>query len=149
MNLLQEIKAIPSGRKELRNFGIVFAAVGAIIGGCLMWNHWDKEGTIAGYTKPYYFFGGGGVFLLLGLLLPVVLLPLQKVWMMLAALLGWVMTRLILSVMFFIAFTGMRCLGTIFGHRFLELKADPSATSYWISRKTQPPRTVQNYERQF
>ena len=145
MNLLQEIKAIPSGRKELRNFGITFAVVGAVIGGCLMWNNRLAEA----YTTHLFFFGAGGVFLLLGLLMEKALLPLQKVWMLLAALLGWVMTRVILGAMFYIAFTGMRCLGTIFGQRFLELKADPSATSYWIPRKTQPPRTVQNYERQF
>ncbi len=145
MSILAEIKAIRSGPGELRKFGITFAVVGALIGGWLLWKHRQE----AEYTRHYFFLGGGGVFLLLGLLVPIVLKPLQKVWMTLAVLMGWVMTRLILSLLFFIGFTGMRCLGTIFGNRFLELKADPSATSYWIPRKTQPPRTVQNYERQF
>ena len=140
MSILQEIKDIRSGPKELRKFGITFAVVGAIIGSWLLYKH---------RPAAPYFLGGGGVFLLLGLLVPVVLKPLQKVWMTLAVLMGWVMTRVILSVLFFIGFTGMRGLGTIFGHRFLEKKADPSAATYWIPRKTQPPRTVQNYERQF
>ena len=140
MSILQEIKDIRSGPKELRKFGITFAVVGAIIGSWLLYKH---------RPAAPYFLGGGGVFLLLGLLVPVVLKPLQKVWMTLAVLMGWVMTRVILSLLFFIGFTGMRGLGTIFGHRFLEKKADPSAATYWIPRKTQPPRTVQNYERQF
>ena len=145
MSILQEIKDIRSGPKELRKFGITFAAVGVVIGICLLW----KNRHVEAYTRHFFFFGGGGVFLLLGLLLEIALLPLQKVWMTLAVLMGWVMTRVILSLLFFIGFTGMRGLGTIFGHRFLEKKADPSAATYWIPRKTQPPRTVQNYERQF
>lgn len=145
MSILDEIKAIRSSFKELRKFGIIFAVAGAVIGGWLMWKH-RHDGD---YTRHYYFLGGGGVFLLLGLLVPTVLLPLHKVWMTLAVLMGWVMTRVILSLLFFIGFTGMRCLGTVFGHRFLELKADPSAATYWIPRKAQPPRTVENYERQF
>ena len=145
MSILKEIKAIRSGRNELRKFGIVFAVAGAVIGGWLLWKHRHA----ADYTRHYFFLGGGAVFLLLGLAVPAVLKPLQKVWMTLAVLMGWVMTRLILSLLYFIVFTGMRGLGAIFGQRFLELKSDPAATTYWIPRTQHPPRTVENYERQF
>lgn len=145
MSILHEIKAIRSTPRDLRNFGIVFAVAGAVIGGWLMWKHRHD----ASYTLHYYFLGGGAVFLLLGLAVPKVLQPLQKVWMTLAVLMGWVMTHLILSLLFFIGFAGMRALGALFGKRFLELKPDPAATTYWLPRTTRPPRTVENYERQF
>ena len=82
MSILQEIKDIRSGPKELRKFGITFAVVGALIGAVLWYKH--RQHLDAPNYAPY-FLGGGGIFGLLGALVPVVLKPLQKVWMTLAA----------------------------------------------------------------
>ena len=75
MSILQEIKDIRSGPKDLRKFGLTFAVVGAVLGSWLLYKH---------RPAAPYFLGGGGVFLLLGLLVPVMLKPLQIAWMTLA-----------------------------------------------------------------
>jgi len=140
MSILAEIKAIQSSPKELRKFGVTFAVVCAVVTGFLLYKN---------HPAAMYYLGAGVAFLFLALLLPLALKPLQICWMALAVVMGWVMTRVILSILFFIVITSMRCIGMVFRYRFLELKADPSATTYWIPRKSQPPRTVENYERQF
>ena len=102
-------------------------AVGlGLIGGYLFW----KE-------SEYYrhLFGATAVFLLSGLTLPVVWMPIHKVWMTLSILLGWVMTRLILSILFYLVFTPVGLLFRLFGKRFLKTETDKSAGTYWITRE--------------
>ena len=137
--LLEEIKNIKSERRDLRNFGLSVGIVLVLIG-LLLWY----------YARGAYpcFLIAGAVLVLSGLALPSVLKPLQKAWMALAVTLGFVMTRLILSLLFFLVFTPMRFIGRLTGHRFLDLKIDKNAASYW--RYRQPEDTVkENLEKQF
>lgn len=90
----------------------------------------------------------GLLFILSSLLFPVILRPFNKIWMSLAIILGWIMTRIILSILFYFALTSLRFIAMIFNKRFLNLKIDPSADTYWEKREKKPfdPST---YERQF
>jgi hypothetical protein len=65
-----------------------------------------------------------------------------------AIILGWIMTRVILSILFYFALTSLRFIAMIFNKRFLNLKIDHSAHTYWEKREKKPfdPST---YERQF
>lgn len=62
--------------------------------------------------------------------------------------LGWVMTRVILALVFYLVLTPIALLGRAFGEQFLHLKKSPESTSYWV-RKSEPPRQKSDYERQF
>lgn len=139
MIILDQINNIESGKKDLRNFGIIMAVALSLIGSYLFW----KESN-------YYphIFGIAVAFLLLGLLLPVVLKPVHKVWMTISILLGWVMTRLILSVLFYLLVTPMGLLFRLFGKRFLNTKIDKDAESYWVMREESASKK-EDYERQF
>lgn len=79
---------------------------------------------------------------------PSVLKPLQKAWMTLAVILGWIMTRVILSILFYLVFTAIGGISRLLGKQFLDLKIDPSINSYWIKRE---PKTFNKsgYEKQF
>jgi hypothetical protein len=138
--LLDEIRGIDSSRRELRKFGFVMAGALAVIGGLLLWR-----------GKPYYpyFFGCSVVFTALGALLPTVLLPIQKAWMTLAVILGWIMTRVILCVLFYLVLTPMGLLMRLFGKDILNMKMErDSASSYWIPRQTDESEE-RDYQRQF
>ena len=111
--LLEEIKSIKSGRKELKSFGIVIAVALAILGGLLFWK---EKGSYP------YFLVGSGAFLLCGLLLPTVLKPFHKVWMALAVVLGWIMTRVILTVLYYLMMTPIGLCGRLFGKAFLDVQ---------------------------
>ena len=104
--LFEEIKNIKSDKRDLRNFGLVIGAALLIIGGLLFWKEKDT------YS---YFFVIAGVFAACGLVAPKVLKPLQIVWMTLAVIMGFFMTRLILSVLFYIVFTLIGGIPRLFG----------------------------------
>jgi len=137
--LLEEIKNIKSGKKELRNFGITFGLILGLLGVVFLWRGKDYYN---------YFIILSLVFFLSGLVLPFLLKPVQKAWMTFAVILGWFMTRFILSILFYVVFTSTRLIAGLFGRQFLDLKMDNSKKSYWNYRKTREFKKS-DYERQF
>jgi len=127
--LLEEIKNIKSGRKELRSFGLTFGVISTLAGIIMLW----KSNSLYPYT-----FCGAALFLLLSLLMPLSLIPLQKIWMTLAAVLGFFMSRLILTVLFYLILTPVSLTARLLGKRFLELKPDSCLSTYWNKRERNP-----------
>lgn len=137
--ILEEIKNIKSEKKDLRDFGITFGVILGILAGALWWKGKDTYAIFAMLSVAFFFFG---------LVLPRLLKPLQKAWMTFAVILGWVMTRFILSVLFYVVFTSIGGILRLFGKKFLGLKRDKSKKSYWIYRE-QVPFDRERYEKQF
>ena len=127
--LLDDIRSIKSARKDLRNFGLTVGIALGVISGMLWW--WEKP--------PYpYFLAVGVTLVMLGLAVPQLLKPLQKAWMTLAVILGWVMTRVILFAFFYFAFTLVGLIGRIFGKQFLSIKGKVDKSSQWNYRRQEP-----------
>src|SRR5664280_1347002 len=134
-----EIKNIKQSPKDLRKFGLTVGTVLLVIAFFLIWKHKPSQ---------LYFLYIGGFLVLAGFLFPSILRPLNKVWMTLAVLLGWIMTRVILSLLFYLVITPISLIARISGKHFLDLKIDKSRASYWEKRKNVPSSPV-DYERQF
>jgi hypothetical protein len=137
--IVEEIRNIKSAKKDLRQFGITIAVVLGLLGGWLLWR--DRDGSSLVLIAA-------AVFLFLGCALPQLLKPFHKLWMTLAVLLGWLMTRVILIILFFLVVTPIGLLARLFGKDFLNRKFERKATSYWIPRKTAVSEK-KDYERQF
>ena len=137
--IAEEIRNIKSDKSDLRKFGITMGIILTLLGGLFLWRE-------KGYF--IYFFILAATFIIPGLVLPAALRPAHKGWMTLSILLGWVMTRVILSVLFYLVVTPTRCLARLFGKQFLDLKIDNNIESYWIQREKQPLNKT-DYERQF
>jgi hypothetical protein len=137
----EEIKKIPLDRKALRNFGLLMASVLLLAGGWLWWK--------SAVTWPWVL-GTAALLALSGLIVPAALKPFYKGWMILALIMGWVMTRVVLTLVYYFVLTPIGFLGRIFGEQFLQLKLKRSGgtTSYWV-RRSGPPREKSDYERQF
>jgi hypothetical protein len=125
--------------KEIRNFGLLFAALGVFAGAFMVWKE-NHNFWIA--------FGLAGIFLLTGLLLPRLLGPFYRVWMRFAGLLAWVNTRVLLTVFFFVVLTPIALMMKLFGKDLLNQKFDRSAQSYWVKR-TGPGTDKESYEHLF
>ena len=78
----------------------------------------------------------------------VVLRPIQRAWMAFAIVLGWVMTRVILVVLFYVGITPIALIARLVGKRFLDLRFEPARASYWIPRPA-PDRGKERYKSQF
>ncbi|HEY6906518.1 MAG TPA: hypothetical protein VI230_03580 [Ignavibacteriaceae bacterium] len=137
--ILAEIKNIKESRSDLKKFGLTLGIFLLLIAAVLLW-----------IGKSSYPVWGiiGLIFILSSLLFPGVLKPFNKIWMSLAVILGWIMTRVILSILFYVALTSLRFIAMVFNKRFLNLKIDKSADTYWEKRENQQ-FDPSKYERQF
>ncbi|UCG48054.1 MAG: hypothetical protein JSU94_21570 [Phycisphaerales bacterium] len=138
--LIDEIGDIKSTRGDLRKFGLTMAAALAVIGGFLLWRQ-------KGYYP--YLFCVSILLLLAGLLAPSALKPVQKIWMTLAVMMGWFMTRLILISLFYLVLTPTALLMRLLGKDMLDIRFQgDSRSSYWIAREARQPKKS-DYEKQF
>ena len=137
--MIEEIKNIKSDKSEFRKFGITIGVFLIVLAGFLFWR---------GKESFEIFLVSGIALLVLGLVIPVLLKPIYWIWMILAVILGWIMTRVILGLLFFIVITPIGLFSRLFGGKFLDLKWDKSQESYWNVR-TSNQRSTEEYERQF
>lgn len=137
--IYEELKNIKESKKDLRKFGVTVGLVLIIIAFLLYW----KQNEI------YLYFGWIGLSLTFaGLAVPNLLKPINKIWMTFAILMGWVMTRVILIILFFVILTPIGILSKIFRKDFLKLKKDELKESYWeVREKTK--LSPEDYEKQF
>jgi len=136
--MIEEIKNIPNSNKDIRSFGITIGIVLFIIYGLLMYYNKEAYQLIAIIAST---------FIGLGFIVPIILKPFYFVWMTFAAILGWVMTRVILSLVFYLIITPIGLFTRLLGEDFLALKKIES-DSYWNYRDSSEELN-QNYEKQF
>ena len=137
--MLEEIRNIKSETSDLRKFGITIGMISMIIAGFLFW----KE------RESYQLFISVGVVLsALGVAIPVILKPIYWAWMIFATILGWVMTRVILSLLFFAIVSPIGFILRLFGKQFLELNWNRTNRTYWNYRSGNV-FDKENYKKQF
>jgi len=137
--LKEEFKHIKETKKELRKFGLTVGGVLAAIAILLL--YFEKPSAI-------YFAVIGGLLILFGALFPQLLKPLNRIWMGLAIILGFIMSRVILTVLFYLVLTPIAILAKIVGKKFMVLKYDKSAETYWEKRTIIQKKQI-DFERQF
>ena len=137
--MIEEIKNIKSEKSDLRKFGIIVGIVLLIIAGFFFLK--EKESF-------QLFLTIGIILFVTGIVIPFTLKPIYWVWMVFSTILGWFMTRVILSLLFYVVFTPIGLIGRLFGKQFLDLKQNHSQQSYWNMRIVETFDT-QNYEKQF
>ncbi|OGP14828.1 MAG: hypothetical protein A2052_08365 [Deltaproteobacteria bacterium GWA2_54_12] len=138
MSLADEIRNIKSSKKELRAFGL---SVGGVLIAAAVVLYLFGRGNFV------YFAAAGIALAASGALVPAILLPLQKVWMSFAVIMGWCSTRVIIILLFVLVLTPIGLISRAFGKEFLDTGFDQSRKSYWRHRETAGKKS--DYERQF
>jgi len=128
----------PNPDKLNRSFGLVMAGG---LGG-LTFVRYLLVGSVA-----WWLVGLALVLLSVGLVAPRALAPLQKVWMKLAAVLGFVNQRILLTILFGLLITPIALLLRLLGKQPIRLHAE-GAGSYWRTRR-EDEFTASRMERQF
>lgn len=137
--IIEDIKNIKSEKKDLRKFAITIGIVLGLLTGLFLWR---------GKDYYIYFLVLSAAFIFLGIVAPILLKPFQKIWMTLAILMGWLVTRILLITLFYIIVTPISLLTRLFAKDFLKLKFNKTTSSYWIKRKKIKFEKT-NYEKQF
>ena len=113
--------------KDLRSFGLLMGGVFAIVAVWPLVIHGESIRMWASLIA--------GAFGAMGIIFPKGLEPLHRVWLKIGEKLGWINSRIILSLMFFGMFTPMAFVMGLLGKRPLQLGYDPKANSYRVVKK--------------
>jgi len=136
----EEIKQLKTGTRELRNFGVLVGAVFAALGLLFL---------LRGKARYPYFLAPGILLLVFGAAFPRTLKQIYVAWMCLAIVLGFIVSTVILTLFFILVITPIGLAARLLGKDFLRLKLDRRGSTYWISRKSRPPRSPAEYGQQF
>jgi hypothetical protein len=118
-----ELKSLDLSRKSLTSFVIVIL-VAATIGWYFLY-----QSTVAGILFPVLM-----IYLIAGWFFNPILKPFYLIWMSLAFTLGWFMSRLLLSVVYYVILTPIGFFLRMTGKTFLEKSFNKNADSYWIKK---------------
>jgi len=134
--MIEEIKNINLDKKEVKKFGFLIGSVLIVISIFMIW----KE--ISYYQILLIM---SAAFILSAVIIPKILKPIYKIWMTFAIILGWIMTRVILTILFYLIVTPTGIIGRLFGKQFLDLSWKKSTVSFWNKRS----ESVNEMEKQF
>ena len=109
-----------------RSFGITFGLISLVVA---LWNFLFNNGEVQITALVISFF-----FFFFALIFPKLLLPLNKFWFKFGMLLNFIMTPLIMGIIFFFVLTPIALLLRLFNKRPMNLRKS-NAKSYWILRK--------------
>ncbi len=123
----EEFNNIQSDKKTLRKFGQTIGTFILLVALLFYLKGQDE-------ILKYLLFIGFVIFFL-GVLLPSFLKPIHYLWMSFAIILGSIMTRIILMILFLLFIIPIGIIGKFFGKNFLELSIIKSSKSYWLKRE--------------
>ena len=138
--IAEEIRQLAAGRRELRKFGLVVGGVFSVLGLLLL---------ARGRASAPWFLAPGATLVSFGALWPTALKAVYLVWMSLAIVLGFAVSQVILTLVFFLVFAPLGLIARCAGKDFLSRKLDRQADSYWVPRERRGRPSPADYERQF
>lgn len=134
-----EIHHLRLSGKELKKFGLLVGSVFVVLSGIGMYRGWSIVGT---GTLLF----AGVVLLSCGMFLPESLKQAYRVWMAAAFAIGWLVSRMILLILFYFVLTPVGFLARIFEKEFLDTDFRKKKESYWIPKSANKKI---NYEKLF
>jgi len=122
--------------KELRDFGLIMAGMLILMFGFVL--PW-----IFSFSTPYWPFIAALVFAIVALVRPVLLGPVNDVWLKISNVLGWVNTRLVMGIMFFLLVAPIGMLMRLFGKDTLDNKLSDEEISYRVITKVRDKKHLE------
>lgn len=115
-------------KRSLRKFGVTMGIAFFVISALIFVKH--RHGFTPGLAVS-------GVFFAVGLFTPHLLRPVYISWMKFAYVLGWVNTRIILLLVFFLIFTPIGLVLKLLGKDLLDRKIEKDKETYWHQKDKQ------------
>ena len=137
-----ELSELSTARSDLRKFGLLMGTVLVAVGGFVLW-----RSGLPPSTAVWVLGSVAGVFVMFAVAAPQALRPVYLVWMGIAIALGFVMTRVILTIVFFVVITPIGLIMRALGKDPLTKGPDASLKSYWIPKvyRTRDPERLRKY----
>jgi hypothetical protein len=134
------IEKVDTSREAVRKTGKAFLIAGCVVAAILFWKHgFDGIGWrwVLGAGIALY---GAGIFAY------PVMKPIHIGWMKLAQILGWISTRIVLGLFFYLVLTPGGLVIRLLGKDLLDRRIDKSAKTYWRKRESTAfdPKRMEN-----
>ena len=126
--IFQEIKTLDTSKKAIRKFGLVIVVGLGVIGILISLKTHNLN-------VSKWLWGIGLLFLILSFILPTVLRPVYRIWMLLAYFIGGIVSRVILTVLFYVVLTPTGLVLRLFGKDILNQKFCENCNSYWVKKE--------------
>ncbi|MEM9596419.1 MAG: SxtJ family membrane protein [Acidobacteriota bacterium] len=127
MSIREEIQQLPMDAVALRKFGLLVGAVFAAAGAFFFWYKGFQWGMVLLVI--------GAPLILLGAVAPKALRPVYLAWMSMAVVLGFFVTRVLLTIFFFLVITPVGLFFKVIGRDALHRKLDRDGPTYWIEKE--------------
>ena len=132
MSWTEDVRAglarLDTSPRALRKAAVAVGGVLLLLAGWLLWRE-RAPGLRLGLAAA------GALLGVAGALVPARLRAAYRAWMTVALAIGWVMSRVVLTLVFAVVLTPLALLARITGKRFLALGPDRTASSYWVRRE--------------
>ncbi len=138
--ILQELREVEQSPRAWRGFGWVMAGALAVLAGISFWKH----GQVTVWTLSLG--SVAAAFALTGLIFPRLLKELHLSWMFLSLCLGWIMSRVILILLFVLVVIPTHVAGRVLNLSFMQMRSGAEKDSLWVKRK---PRERRHHEKLF
>lgn len=128
--LFEEIRNLQVDAPRVRSFSRVVGGALILLGLVVLWRRaWTA-------TPAVWWLAGSGVALaLIGLVAPSILRPAYRIWMGLALVLGYFMSYVILSLVYFLTILPAGLVFRLRGKDLLDRRPDPAVSSYWRKKE--------------
>jgi len=113
-------------KREWKKFGISLSIILMIIASLLL---------IKGKEFYPYLFGAGIFIIILAFLIPILLKPIYILFSYIGFCMGWFITRITLSILFYLILTPIGLISKLFGKHYLDLKFKEDTESCWITKE--------------
>lgn len=134
MSIRQELAQLSRSNEAVRSFG--WSVGGAFLALWLVFIgpvHYFSDYAKGGHHPALMWIGVA--LIVLGTILPVVLRPIYILWMGFAFTMGFFMTRVILTIFYFVVLTPVGLFFRLIGRDALQRKIDRQASTYWIEKE--------------
>ncbi len=121
--------------RQLRSFGLIVGAGFVIIA---LW-----PAVFRGQNPRNWALGLGLLLSAMALVLPMALKPFHRVWMTIGEALGWLNSRIILSVVYYVLIVPIGAIHRMTGKDAMRRKFEPAAATYKIPRARRPASHMQ------
>ncbi len=140
-DIKEEIRATwrePTNR-DLNILALLFLAFPGAVGGLALWKGsangwiWIAVGCVLGISR----------------LIPPLFKAIYRFWITISIVLGYFVSRILLTIIFFIVITPMGLIMRVMGKDPMERKLDPDAATYWEPKEQEKDTSIERYEKQF
>lgn len=129
-----EIIALELSKKKLRSFGLLVGSIFLLISAWIFFSQRNELPETSNYTFAYIFLVLGGFLFLFGAFAPLLLKTTYKIWMGLAIAMGWIISRILIMILFYIVVTPISLIAKLSRKKFLDLKFRDNKNSYWVMK---------------